>query len=76
MCDRDMTENKIRQDFGSGRYFEIGILDPPEKAEHYYWLIGFDDDMPPMRILLEPQDFRSIRLFLERAFWKVVEPRG
>ncbi len=68
-------ENKVRQEYGDGRFFEIGVLDPPEQDEHYYWLIGFDDNKSPVRILLEPQDFRSIRLFLERAFWKVVEPR-
>ena len=68
-------ENKVRQEYGDGRFLEIGVLDPPEQEEHYYWLIGFDDINPSIRILLEPQDFRSLRLFLERAFWKVVEPR-
>ncbi len=71
-----MAESKVRQEYGDGRFFEIGVLDPPEQDERYYWLIGFGDDGPPVRILLEPQDFRSIRLFLERAFWKIVEPRG
>lgn len=70
---------KIRQDYGDGRYFEIGILEKGEQesqGETYYWLIGFADDKPPMRILLEPQDFGAIRRFIERAYWKVVEPSG
>lgn len=70
---------KIRQEYGEGRFWEIGILSKKEQeemGETYYWLIGFPDDKPPIRILLEAQDFGAIRRFIEKAYWKVVVPNG
>ncbi len=65
---------KIRQDYGDGRFIEFGVLEPPEQGEHFYLLIGFPDKKKPFRILMESQDIRSLRNFLERAQWKVVIP--
>ena len=67
-------EKKIRQKYGDGRYWEFGVVEPPEQDEHFYLLIGFPDDKPPMRILFEAQDIWSIRLFLEKATWEIVSP--
>jgi len=65
---------KIRQEYGDGRFWEFGILEPSEQDEHFYLLIGFPDKEKPVRILFEAQDIWGFRNFLERAQWKVVNP--
>lgn len=65
---------KIRQEYGGGRFLEFGVLEPSEQDEHFYLLIGFPDEKSPVRILFEAQDIWSIRNFLERAQWKIVNP--